>query len=53
MIKELKSYLVKFKKDGIMKNKKYLLDYIRKSANQRLVIIIIYNESIFSTNDGI
>lgn len=36
-----------------MKNKKYFLDCIIKTLNQRPVIIITYNESIFFTNDDI
>lgn len=47
-VKQLKLYFIKFKKKRIRKNKKYPLNYIIESVNQRLVIIIIYNKSVFS-----
>lgn len=53
VIKKLEPYFVEFDKDGTMKNKKYLLDCVIESINRRLVIIIIHDESIFSTNDSI
>lgn len=53
IIKKLKSYFVKFNKNKIIKNNKYLLNCIIKNANQKLIIIIIYNESIFVANDSI
>lgn len=53
MIKKLQLYFVKFNNNGTMKNKEYLLNCMIKSTNQRLIIIIIYNKSIFSTNNSI
>ena len=52
-MKKLEPYFVKFNKNGTMKDKEYLLDCVIKGANQRLVIVITYNESTFSANDGI
>lgn len=53
MIKELEPYFVKFNEIKTMKKKEYLLDCTIKGVNRRPVIIIIYNKSIFSANDGI
>lgn len=52
-IKEFKYYLVKFDKNGKMKDKIYLLCYIVGVKNRQLVIIIIHNEYSFSINDSI
>lgn len=46
-IKKLRLYLVEFDKNGIIKNKIYLLDYVINSKDYYLVIVIIYNEYIF------
>ena len=48
-MKELKPYLVEFEKDGIMKTKNYFLDYKVKSDNHQPIIIITYDEYIFSS----
>lgn len=52
-MKELKPYLVEFNEDKIMKNKEYWLDCAIKSINRRPVIVITYDESIFSINNDI
>lgn len=52
-IKDLKPYLLKFNKDDIIKNKMWLFDYIIKSNDCWLVIIIIYNKCIFLINNSI
>ena len=44
-------YFVKFNKDDTILFKEYPNDCIVRSLNQRLIIIIIYNKSIFSTNN--
>lgn len=36
---------MEFNKDRIIKNKEYSFDYAIKNANQRPIIIIIYNKS--------
>lgn len=46
-IEELKPYLVKFNKDGIMKNKMYPSNYRVKDENCWPVFIIIHNDYIF------
>lgn len=50
-MKSLLLYLVKFFKDKFMLSKEYPNDCIMSSLDQRLIIIIIYNKSSFSTND--
>lgn len=52
-IKKLKLYIIEFEKDDIIKKNIYLLDCIVKSEKQRLIIIIIYNKYLFSTNNSI
>lgn len=52
-IKEFKLYIVEFEKNGIIKAKIYLSDYIVKKLNQYLIIVIIYDEYIFFTNNNI
>ena len=52
-MKELESYLVEFNKNGIIKAKEYLSNYAIESSNSQLIIVIIYNESIFSANNSI
>lgn len=46
-IKSLLPYFVDFFKDGIIILNKYLNNYILGSSDQRLIIIIIYDKSIF------
>lgn len=53
MMKELESYLIEFNKDEIIKDKKYLSNYTINNANWRLIIIITYDENIFSINNYI
>lgn len=53
LLKELKPYLVKCNKDGIRKDKKYLLDHVIKDTDQRSLFIMTHDKSIFSANDGI
>ena len=52
-MKEMKSYLIKFKTDSIIKKKHYFLNCIIKNKNYQLIIIIINNEYIFSINNNI
>ena len=52
-MKELKLYLVKFNKDGIIKNKIYQLDYTIRGEDCWPIIIITYNECTFLENNGI
>lgn len=52
MLKKLLPYFVEFSKDESILFKKYLEDYVVRESNQWLIIMIIYNESIFLTNDG-
>ena len=44
-------YFVKFFKDGFILEKNYLNNCIVKKLDQRLIIIIIYNKSIFLANN--
>lgn len=52
-IEKLKSYIVKFKKDSILKAKIYLFNYIIRKPNWCPIIVISYDGYIFSTNDDI
>lgn len=52
-IKELKSYVVEFNKDGSMKPNVYPLDFAVKDKNQRSIMVITYDKYIFSTNDDL
>lgn len=52
-MKELKLYMVKFKKDSTIKNKKYPLDCAVNGKIRQPIIIIIHNKCSFSENDGI
>lgn len=51
-IKALLSYIVKFKEDNTILPKKYLDDYTARGSDQKLIIIIIPDKSIFSTNNN-
>lgn len=53
IIKYLKSFVIKFELEKTMKLKIYPNDYIMKSLNQWLIIIIIYNKYLFSINNKI
>lgn len=52
-IKELKSYLIEFEKDSIIKTKNYLANYKIESNKYWPIIVIIYDKYIFSSNNGI
>lgn len=55
LLNEMKSlflYLVEFFENKFMLPKKYLNDCIVSSLDQKVIIIIKYNKSIFSINDG-
>lgn len=52
-IEELKSYIVKFFEDDVMKLKVYPSNCIVKDKNQQPIILITYDEYSFSTNDRI
>lgn len=51
-IKNLSPYIVDFNADGSMKEKKYPPDCVIGRFNQRPIIVITHDESIFSANDG-
>lgn len=51
-IKALLHYFVKFREDDTIFPKEYSDNYIFKSSNRQLIIIITYDESIFSTNNS-
>ena len=51
-VEALGPYLVKFRDDGSMKEKVYPSDCAVNGPNKRPVILITYDESIFSANDG-
>ena len=46
-------YLIKFREDGIIKEKDYSLDCIVGGKNHQPIIVITHNECIFSTNNSI
>ena len=52
-MKELKLYLVDIHDDGTMKPKVYLFDRKVISENCQLIIVITYDECIFSTNNKV
>lgn len=45
-------YLVKFSENNSILEKNYPNDCIVKKLDQRSIIMIIYNKSIFLANDG-
>ena len=45
--------MVEFDKNSTIKLKVYSFDYIVNSENKQLIIIIIYDECIFSANNNI
>ena len=51
-MKKLLSYLVEFSEDGSMISKKYSEDCAMDRLNRRPVIMITYDGSTFSANDG-
>lgn len=50
-MKSLLPYFIEFYENNTIVSKEYLDDYIVRGPNYGLIIIIIYNESIFSTNN--
>ena len=52
-MEELKPYMVTFEENGTMKPKIYPLNFAVGGDNCRPIIVITYDECIFSTNDGI
>lgn len=52
IMKDHAPYIVDFKADGSMEEKKYSPDCEIGGSNQRPIIVITHDESIFSTNDG-
>ena len=52
-MKELEPYLVEFEEDGTMKAQKYPSDCKVRGEECQPVIVITYDECIFSSNDGI
>lgn len=51
-MKVLLPYFIKFKKNGTILPKKYLKDYVVRGSDGQLIIMIIYDKSIFSTNNS-
>lgn len=52
-IKDLKLYIVKFKKDRIMKLKVYPNDCIVKDSNERPIIVNTHDEYIYSADNSV
>lgn len=52
-IEELKPYIVKLYKNGIIRPKTYPLDYAIGERNLKPVIVIIYDKCIFSIKDWV
>lgn len=53
-MEELKSYVVEFEENSIMKPKTYLFDYaVLGGDKDQSIIVIIYDEYIFSANNGV
>lgn len=53
VMEELKPYMIEFNKDGIMKDKEYSLNCAVGGGIRQPIIMITYDECMFSTNDGI
>lgn len=49
-MKELKSYMVEFEKNGVIKDKIYLFDYAIHSFNCCSIIVIIHDKCRFFVN---
>ena len=49
----MKLYLIKFSKNGIIKDKSYLLDQAIGGKNCRPIILITYDKYTFLVNNGI
>lgn len=52
-IKKLKSYIIEFLEDGVMKPKVYPSNYVVRIEYYQPIIIITYNKYIFAANSGI
>ena len=52
-MEDLKLYIVEFEEDNIMKPKIYPSDCAVGCNDCQLIIVITYNECIFSANNGI
>lgn len=52
-IEELKSYMIEFFEDDVMKLKVYLSDYVVEGENCQLIIIITHNKYTFFANNGV
>lgn len=52
-IKKFKLFLIRFNKNSNIRFKVNFFNYIVGSKNSQLIIIIIYNKYIFSTNNKI
>lgn len=52
IMKDHAPYIVDFKADILMEEKTYPSDCAVNRPNQRLLIVIIHDESIFSANNG-
>lgn len=50
---DLKSYVMEFEEYGKMKPKIYLSNYIVEENNWQLIIVITFNEYIFSANNSL
>lgn len=50
-MKNLLFYLIEFSENKFIILKKYLKDYTINKLNNQLIIMIIYNKSIFLAND--
>ena len=52
-IEELKSYIVEFNEDGVMKAKDYPVDCKVEGKECRLIIVITHDECTFSANNKV
>lgn len=52
-IEKLKPYIIKFDENSLIKPKVYLLDYAIGDNHWQPIIVIIYNEYIFFSNNSI
>ena len=52
-IEELKPYMIEFNKDGAIKAKDYPVDCAVRGEERHPIIVITYDECIFSANDRI
>lgn len=52
-IKELKLYIIKFNKNGVIKVKDYPVDYAVRGEKCCSIIVITHDKCIFFTNNGV